>query len=117
MVSSWGGGVTTYPETLLNEIRSLVDECNMFVDLRWVKYNDVEPFLEDLNKAVGKKLGVSRNYVSKGWDLFIDVVSFTDWLQHRMWRYIDPKHPMYLGDKEASRYRKRFTEFWQLLDE
>ena len=117
MVSSWGGKVTTYPETLLDEIRSLADEYNIFVSYHLEKYNDVELFLEDLSKAVEKKLRVSRNYMNRGWDLFIDVISFTDWLQHRMWHYIDPKHPMYPGDKEASKYRERFAELWQLLDE
>ena len=47
----------------------------------------------------------------------MDILSFTDWLQHRMWHYIDSSHPMYPGDKKATPYKRKFIEFWQVVDE
>ncbi len=118
MVSSWGGEVSTYPESLLDEVKGVAGgEYNIFVDYHLEKYNDIELFLDDLSEAVERKLRVSRRFMKKGWDLFIDVFSFTDWLQHRMWHYIDSSHPMYPSEEEASKYRKKFAEYWQALDE
>jgi predicted AlkP superfamily phosphohydrolase/phosphomutase len=117
MLSSWLG-LSTYPEKLKEEVASLVGNYDIIVDYHNVKYDDVDLFLEDLRKAVDKKLRVSRWLLkSRGWDLFADVLSFTDWLQHRMWHFIDPRHPMYPGDKVAQRYYARFAEFWSLIDE
>jgi len=117
MLSSWGGRITAYPESVLDEIHCLVGEYNIFVDYHLEKYNNIELFLDDLRKAVEVKLRVSRSFMRRDWNLFVDVFSFTDWLQHRMWHYIDPKHPMYPGGEEASRYRRRLAEYWQMLDE
>ena len=90
MLSSWGGKVTTYPENVLDKIRGLVSKYDIFVNYHLEKYNDIELFLKDIGKAVDRKLKVSRHFMGREWDLFVDIISFTDWLQHRMWHYIDP---------------------------
>lgn len=118
MVSSWGGKLSTYPEALAEEIEKLVGgRYRVFVNYHLRKYNDIDLFLEDLDKAIKVKLKVSRYLMGKEWNLFIDVFSFTDWLQHRMWHYIDPSHPLHPGRRISEKYVKRFAEFWQILDE
>lgn len=117
MVSSWGGKFSIFPTYLINELKSIVEEYSIFVDYHLEKYNDINLFFEDLNKAIEKKVRISKFFMKKSWDLFIDVFSFTDWLQHRIWHYIDPSHPLYPGDKESVRYKKKFAEYWQIIDE
>jgi predicted AlkP superfamily phosphohydrolase/phosphomutase len=117
MLCSWGGRFSTYPESLAGVIRDMVDNYDVFVEWHVERFDDIELFLDDLDKAVEKKLKVSRRFAKAGWDLFVDVLSFTDWLQHRMWHFFDSSHPLYRGGVEASRYRRRFTEYWQLVDE
>jgi len=117
MLCSWGSELSAYPRSIIDTIRSIVGEYKIFVDYHLEKYDDIELFLSDLDKAVKSKLRVSEHFMGKSWDLFIDVFSFTDWLQHRMWHYIDSSHPLYPGDTVAFRYRKRFAQYWQLLDE
>lgn len=117
MLCSWGANISTFPKSLADHITDIVDGYEIFVDYHLEKYNDIDLFLSDLDRVVKKKLKVSRYFMRREWDLFIDVFSFTDWLQHRMWHYIDSSHPMYPGEIEAFKYKKKFAEYWQLLDE
>ena len=118
MLSSWGNKISTYPSEILNAIKSLVKNYEIFVDYHLEKYDDIDLFLKDLEKAAYKKFKVSRFILKKDqWNLFIDIISFTDWLQHRMWHYIDPKHPLHSSGEISCRYREKFIEFWQRIDE
>ncbi|MET1160015.1 MAG: alkaline phosphatase family protein [Thermoprotei archaeon] len=118
MVSSWSNKVSTYPPELVEKLRSVVaGDYDIFVNYHLEKYNDIELFLEDLSGAVERKLRISEYFMKMKWNLFVDVFSYTDWLQHRMWHYIDPSYPWYPGNEKASRYKRRFAEFWQILDE
>ncbi len=118
MISTWGKKVSTYPENLIHEIEKLVGDYDIFVNYNLEKYNDIELFIQDLETAIRKKLTVAEHVLRiDKWDLFVDVHSWTDWTLHRMWHIIDPTHPTYPGDNEASRYWKKFAEFLQMLDE
>ncbi len=118
MISSWGGKVTTYPEDYINTIRELVGEYNIIVNYHNIKYNNLDLFLEHIEKAANVKLRVSIHTLSLAkWDLFVDVISFTDWLQHRMWHVIDSNHPLHRRVSNIGYYRRRFAELWSILDE
>ncbi len=117
MICSWGEKLSCYPSGVCSEVESLVGEYDIIVKYHLEKYNDIELFLKDLDYSIKKKLRVSRHYMGREWSLFIDVISHTDWMQHRMWHYIDPKHPLHPGGSEALEYKRRFAEYWQILDE
>lgn len=118
MLSSWGRKLSAWPLNLLNEVKDIVESYDIFVNYHLEKYNDTDLFFEDLDRAVEKKLKVSLHLLkTKRWDFFVDVVSFTDWLQHRLWHYIDPQHPLHPQGDEARRIYERFAGYWQLLDD
>jgi len=117
MVSSWGMKLDTWPPELLNDI-SRVAKGSIFVSYHLKKYNDLRAFFEDMDRAVDIKLKRSRYLLkSKKWNLFIDIFSFTDWLQHRLWHLIDSTHPYYPGKRESEKIYKKFAYYWQLIDD
>lgn len=117
MLSSWGSVPSSYPSSILKEINNLVKNYDIFVDYHLEKYNNLELFFNDLNYVIEKKLKVSLHLLNnKNWNLFIDVISFTDWLQHRLWHYIDSAHPYYSNGAKAERVYKKFIGYWQQID-
>lgn len=118
MLSSWLGKLDTWPKGLESEITEAFGEYNILVNYHLRRYDNIELFFSHLDKAVKKKLEVSRYLLkSKQPDLFVDVISFTDWLQHRLWHCVDPDHPLYPGDAAAKDCREKFAHYWQLIDE
>ncbi|ADI32004.1 alkaline phosphatase family protein [Staphylothermus hellenicus] len=92
----------SYPESLASKMEIRVgphwEHIYFSIDR---KYNDVIIFLEELLKSFEKKIKWSLYLLDKGdWDLFIDVISHTDWLFHRCWHILDPNHKTALKIKE-----------------
>jgi predicted AlkP superfamily phosphohydrolase/phosphomutase len=59
---------------------------------------DEKTFMEDLYKAFDDRAQVILSRIdSRDWDLLVGVIESTDRVQHMMWRFMDPKHPMYDG--------------------
>lgn len=57
---------------------------------------DEQTFMEDLFKAFDDREKVILNRIdSKQWDMLVGVIESTDRVQHMMWRFRDPKHPMH----------------------
>jgi len=116
IISTWGGKLDTFPKKLKQEIQDLVNDYDIFVDYHNEKYNDINLFLHDLNVALDKKIKVTEYLLEEwDWDLFVNVISFTDWIQHRMWHYIDEKHPLY-NKAESRKIRPYFIAFWKRID-
>jgi hypothetical protein len=75
---------------------------------------DEKTFMEDLFKAFDDRAQVILNRIdSKQWDLLVGVIESTDRVQHMMWRFMDPKHPMHdpalaaqFGDSIERVYRR-----------
>jgi len=117
MISSWLG-LSTYPLELQERVLEVAGgEYNILINYHDEVYDDIELFLEDVQGVLEKKLRVSKWLLtSKDWNLFVDIFSYTDWLQHRMWHFVDPTHPLY--HKELSKcYYRKFAELWIPLDE
>ena len=72
--------------------------------------------LKEVNTYMDKFVRTLRHVLAKSWDLLFAVLSATDWIQHAMWKYIDPEHPLY-DPAESPRYRETFEEFWERVDE
>ena len=75
---------------------------------------DEKTFMEDLFKAFDDRATVILNRIdAKQWDLLVGVIESTDRVQHMMWRFMDPKHPMHdpalaaqFGDSIERVYRR-----------
>jgi len=106
----------TYPEELGEEIEKISGGYELAVSYYMPKYNDVELFLEDLNRLTDKQFKVVLNLLkTKEWDFFIYICSATDWIQHRMWKYIDRTHPQY-DPQTSPKYAEEFKKFFLKID-
>ena len=57
---------------------------------------DERTFMEDLYKAFDDRAQVILDRITaRNWDVLVGVIESTDRVQHMMWRFMDPKHPMY----------------------
>lgn len=103
---------------------SLADEMHAKLGPHWNhvyfaidrKYNDATVFLEELLKSFERKIKWSLYLLyRRDWDLFIDVISHSDWLFHRCWHILDPSHKTALKIKEL-REEAANTEIRRLID-
>jgi len=116
IISTWGGKLDTFPKKLKQEIQDLVGDYNIIVPYHDKKYDDIDLFFHDLNIALDKKIKVTEYLLEKwDWTLFVNAISFTDWIQHRMWHYIDESHPLYV-EAESQRIWPYFIDFWKRID-
>mgnify|MGYP000247526483 CR=1 FL=1 len=117
IISTWGKKLDTFPEKLKQEIQALVGDYDIFVNYHDEKYDDINLFLRDLNVALNKKIKVTEYLLEElEWDLFVNIISFTDWIQHRMWHYIDESYPLY-DEAESRKIRPYFIDFWKRIDD
>jgi predicted AlkP superfamily phosphohydrolase/phosphomutase len=57
---------------------------------------DERTFMDDLHKAFDDRAQVILDRITaRNWDVLVGVIESTDRVQHMMWRFMDPKHPMY----------------------
>ncbi len=85
---------------------------------------DEQTFMEDLYKAFDDRAQVILNRIdAHNWDLLVGVVESTDRVQHMMWRFRDPTHPMYdaalaakFGDAIERVYRRADQFVGEVLD-
>jgi len=118
MVSGVGSpedGNITFPRELKDEIDEVTGGYEIVVDYHNEKYNDENLFLKDLNRVLDKRVR-ALDYLlkQKNWDLFLVVFSCTDWLQHLMWKHLDPSSPSYNSTK-SKRYRQQFAKIWRKI--
>jgi predicted AlkP superfamily phosphohydrolase/phosphomutase len=64
--------------------------------------SDEQGFLEDLDQTVAKEQEILKGSLADtSWDVLIHYFEFTDRVQHMMFRFIDPKHPLYTAEGAA----------------
>ena len=57
---------------------------------------DEKTFMDDLYRAFDDRAQVILSRIdARNWDVLVGVIESTDRVQHMMWRFMDPKHPMY----------------------
>ncbi len=102
--------------------RRLVDEIGLYRTLGWAEATwplnegrlDEAAFMADCDRAFADRERIFMKSLERDdWDLYLAVVETTDRVQHMMWRFIDPRHPMYdpalaatWGDAIERTYRK-----------
>ncbi len=115
MICSWMGSPKTYPQ----ELETLLSK---YIGRKYMEFEDKHPgdslesvvefalkILEHLDKAFSYIVNLEE------WDLLIDVVVVTDWILHRAWHILDPRHPMHshIADHNCKALIK---EFWSFID-
>lgn len=84
-----------------------------------------QTFMDDLYRAFDDRAQVILNRMTSGsWDLLVGVIESTDRVQHMMWRYRDPTHPLYdaagaaeFGDSILRVYRRADQFIGEVLDQ
>jgi len=105
----------TYPSLLKEEVEKVVGGSTL--DPLLTSLEKEEVFINELFDSTEKMAKISLFLVEKQEpDLFMVVFNGTDYIQHRFWKYIDPKHPEYKAEKSV-KYRKMFLHFYQKVDE
>ena len=57
---------------------------------------DDRTFMDDLYRAFDDRAQVILSRIdARNWDVLVGVIESTDRVQHMMWRFMDPKHPLY----------------------
>ncbi|MFC2037390.1 alkaline phosphatase family protein [Chloroflexota bacterium] len=107
----------TYPSDLLAEIEKEVGEYLLYPDPGQA-YSDqgVDAFLEDLYRTADTRLRV-LGYLrdQEDWDFCMLVLNGTDTVQHAMWKYMSPDHPLHDPSKR-SKYGDAILRYFQYVD-
>jgi predicted AlkP superfamily phosphohydrolase/phosphomutase len=78
---------------------------------------DERTFMEDLYRAFDDRAQVILSRIdARNWDVLVGVIESTDRVQHMMWRYMDPKHPMY-DAAEAARFGDSIERVYRRADQ
>ncbi len=62
---------------------------------------DDETFFQDTDFTVQTDEKMLEGLLADDWDVYVHYFEFTDRVQHVMWRYIDPQHPLYTPEGAA----------------
>jgi len=91
-------------------VRSLTREHGLFKTRGWMIDTwsltsgtcDEQTFLDDVKMTVDKEKEILAGALAKDdWDVLVHYFEFPDRVQHMMFRYFDPKHPLYTADGAA----------------
>ena len=106
-----------YPDGLNHEINSLTNSYEITLNLRNRKYlRSIDLFFQDINSIIDNQKKVLFHLIqNKPWDFFFAVFSFTDWMQHVLWKDIDPSHPLY-NPVISPDVHLKYKKTWQKID-
>jgi len=92
-------------------VNDLTDEHGLFKTMGWMIDTwsltngtvDETVFLEDVRQTVDKEREILDGFIAQSadWDVLVHYMEFTDRVQHMMFRYFDPKHPLYTPEGNA----------------
>jgi predicted AlkP superfamily phosphohydrolase/phosphomutase len=78
---------------------------------------DVRAFIDDAIRVTEHRLAVARYLMREHpWEFFMLVLTTPDRLQHVVWKYVDPQHPLYVPEA-ATRYWPAIADFYRRLDQ
>ncbi|HEX9941771.1 MAG TPA: alkaline phosphatase family protein [Thermoanaerobaculia bacterium] len=115
-----GFDVTTPPEF----VHDLTEEHGLFKTRGWTIDTwsttagtiDEQTFLDDVKQTVDKEKEILAGLLAKDdWDVLVHYFEFTDRVQHMMFRYFDPKHPLYTADG-AAKWGGSILQSYQEMD-
>ncbi len=107
----------TYPSDLLEKIEKEVGEYLLYPDPGQA-YSDqgVDAFLDDLYRTTDTRLRV-LDYLRarEDWDFCMVVLNGTDTVQHAMWKYMSPDHPLH-DPRRREKYGDAILSYFQYVD-
>ena len=107
----------SFPEELNSEILSLAPSYQTTLNLRNSTYKrDIGLFFKDIDRIIESQKTVLLHLIrNKKWDFFFAVFSFTDWMQHVLWKDIDSDHPLY-NTATSPEVHHNYKKMWQKVD-
>ncbi len=105
--------------------KDLYDRLGVYRTLGWAEATwplnedriDEQTFMDDLFRAFDDRAKILLDRLAaKQWDLLIGVSESTDRVQHMMWRFLDPGHPMY-DAALAARYGDAIERVYRRADD
>ncbi len=77
---------------------------------------DEQTFLDDVKQTVDKDKEILHGLLARDdWDVLVHYFEFTDRVQHMMFRFFDPKHPLYTADG-AAKWAGSILQSYQDMD-
>jgi predicted AlkP superfamily phosphohydrolase/phosphomutase len=107
----------TYPPDLLADIQREVGEYLLYPDPGQA-YSDagVDAFLDRLYRTTATRLKVVAYLRGlEDWDFFMLVLNGTDTVQHAMWKYSSPDHPLH-EPRKFIKYGDAILDYFQYVD-
>jgi predicted AlkP superfamily phosphohydrolase/phosphomutase len=78
---------------------------------------DEQVFLEDVKQTVDKDREILDSALAANdWDVLVHYFEFTDRVQHMMFRFLDPTHPLYTADG-AAKWGGSILQSYQQMDQ
>ncbi|HIE27729.1 TPA: hypothetical protein EYP66_10620 [Candidatus Poribacteria bacterium] len=112
---------SSYPEGLKKQLDEICggsywtrvsSNSPKYLDNEGLFIGDIEQSIENCRRAINYLLGKKQP------DLFIVVLSATDFLQHYLWKYWDENHPEHIrGNPKFQRYKDEFIRLWERVDD
>ncbi|MFZ1505666.1 MAG: alkaline phosphatase family protein, partial [Anaerolineae bacterium] len=107
----------THPPELAQEIERITGNYILYPDPGQA-YSDagVDAFLARLYQTTETRIKLVENLRGReAWDFFMVVFNGTDTVQHAMWKFMSPAHPLHDPTK-AAKYGDAILTFYQFLD-
>lgn len=101
-------GDVFYPENLKEKLRKAIGKHKIYVSFRRPKYNKPENFIKDIRRLIRYNYKLADALIDESYDLFLFVISASDFLGHYAWDWFENK---------SSKYHKIFKEIWNQIDE
>jgi predicted AlkP superfamily phosphohydrolase/phosphomutase len=105
-------------------VRDLAREHGLFKTRGWMIDTwsltsgtaDEQTFLDDVKQTVDKEKEILAGALAKDdWDVLVHYFEFTDRVQHMMFRFFDPKHPLYTAEG-AAKWAGSIQQAYQDMD-
>jgi predicted AlkP superfamily phosphohydrolase/phosphomutase len=107
----------TYPANLQDEILRIIDGKNkIIVPYNKINWRNHKLFIDELNRLLDNNIKVIDYLLNRdNYDFFIGVISATDFLNHRLWRYWEEFKK---GNIDCNIYYARdIVNIWTKIDE
>ncbi|MBK6430499.1 alkaline phosphatase family protein [Candidatus Amarolinea dominans] len=107
----------THPPELAQEIERITGNYILYPDPGQA-YSDagVDAFLARLYQTTETRIKLVENLRGReAWDFFMVVFNGTDTVQHAMWKFMSPAHPLH-DPAKAAKYGDAILTFYQFLD-
>jgi predicted AlkP superfamily phosphohydrolase/phosphomutase len=108
----------SHPPDLLDEVEAKVGEYLLYPDPgRAYSDRGVDSFLKDLYRTTETRLRVFDDLrAQEDWDFCMLVLNGTDTVQHAMWKFMSPEHPLHSPNKRP-KYGDAILDYFRYVDQ